>query len=119
MSIVNAKGQYYYKVYDNYFKQARENGNDGIIVKNVIDNPLGEPRPIDVYIAFNANQIKNVDNTNPTTNKDIRYSLPTKEWQQHLEEKYKPTGTRPDLKDIKLPTLRKELLLICRQRLKK
>ena len=102
--IVNAKGQYYYKVYDNYFKQARENGNDGIIVKNVIDNPLGEPRPIDVYIAFNANQIKNVDNTNPTTDPDIRYSLPTKEWQQHLEKNYKSKGTRTNLKDIKLPT---------------
>lgn len=27
------------------------------------------------WVAFNSNQIKNVDNTNPTTNPDIRYSL--------------------------------------------
>lgn len=27
------------------------------------------------YVVFNANQIKNVDNTNPTENPDIRYSL--------------------------------------------
>lgn len=73
--IADAKGQYYFKVYDDYFKQARENANDGIIVKNVIDNPRGEHRPIDVYIAFEPNQIKNVDNTNPTSNPDIRYSM--------------------------------------------
>ena len=72
---VDANGEYYHKVYPEYFKTARANGNDGIIVKNVIDNPRGEHRPIDVYIAFNENQIKNVDNLNPTTDKDIRYSL--------------------------------------------
>lgn len=72
---VDANGEYYHKVYPEYFKTARANGNDGIIVKNVIDNPRGEHRPIDVYIAFNENQIKNVDNLNPTENPDIRYSL--------------------------------------------
>ena len=101
--IADAKGQYYFKVYDKYFKEARANGNDGIIVKNVIDVAMGKHRPIDVYIAFNENQIKNVDNTNPTTNPDIRYSLPTKEWQQYLDENYKPTGTRTNLEDIRLP----------------
>ena len=75
--IVDAEGQNYYNVYPEYFKKARENGNDGIIVKNVVDNPRGEQRPIDTYIAFNPNQIKNVDNTNPTSNEDIRYSLTT------------------------------------------
>ena len=38
---------------------------DGIIVKGGKANQ---------YIAFNSNQIKNVDNTNPTDNPDIRYS---------------------------------------------
>lgn len=27
------------------------------------------------YVVFNSNQVKNIDNTNPTTNPDIRYSL--------------------------------------------
>lgn len=76
--IVDAEGQYYFKVYDKYFKQARENGNDGIIVKNVIDVARGEHRPIDVYIAFNNNQFKNVDNTNPTDNPDTRYDIELK-----------------------------------------
>ena len=73
--VVDAEGEYYYRVYDEYFKEAKDNGNDGIIVKNVIDNPRGEHRPIDVYIAFKNNQIKNVDNTNPTSDADIRFSL--------------------------------------------
>lgn len=32
-----------------------------------------------------------------------KYSLPTKEWQQYLDENYKPTGTRTNLADIRLP----------------
>ena len=77
--IVDANGEYYYNVYPSYFEEAREKGNDGIIVKNVIDNPRGEARPIDTYIAFKNNQFKNVDNTNPTSNPDIRYSLSVEE----------------------------------------
>lgn len=41
---------------------------DGIVVKNGRANQ---------YIAFDSNQIKNVDNTNPTSNPDIRYSQGT------------------------------------------
>ena len=37
----------------------------------------------------------------PNSNK--KYSLPTKEWQQYLDENYKPTGTRTNLEDIRLP----------------
>ena len=73
--IVDAGGKYYYEVYDQYFDEARNSGNDGIIVKNVIDNPRGEQRPVDVYIAFANNQIKNTDNLNPSADPDIRFSL--------------------------------------------
>ena len=73
--IVDAEGEHYSNVYEGYFKEAKDGGYDGIIVKNVIDNPRGEDRPIDVYIAFKNNQIKNVDNTTPTTDADIRFSL--------------------------------------------
>lgn len=57
---------------------------DGIIIKNVIDyggkisvNDISVNDPADVYITFNSNQFKNVDNTNPTENPDIRYSIET------------------------------------------
>ena len=77
--IVDAGGKYYYEVYPEYFAKARKNGNDGIIVKNVIDNPRGEARPIDTYIVFNQNQIKDTGNTSPTGSPDINLSLSEKD----------------------------------------
>ena len=41
-------------------------GYDGVIINN------GDSKN---YVVFNSNQIKNVDNTKPTSNPDIRYSL--------------------------------------------
>ena len=73
----------------------QEKGYDSIV--------QGTPQDTDEIVIFNSNQFKNVDNTNPTTNPDIRYSLPTKEWQEYLDENYKPTGTRTKLENIKLP----------------
>ena len=55
-------------------------------------------------MVFNSNQIKNIDNTNPTDNPDIRFSQNNTTWQSYLDENYKPTGTRTNLQDIKLPT---------------
>ena len=51
---------------------------DGIIIPDIVDNGtkgsmFGEPTTD--YIAFNSNQIKRVDNTSPTLNEDIRFSL--------------------------------------------
>lgn len=61
-------------------KIAKEQGNDGVIIKNVYDNgkfhlETGVQGFGDVYIAFEPNQIKRVDNKKPTSDKDIRYSL--------------------------------------------
>ena len=42
------------------------------LIKNGYD---GIKAGTDVYVAFEPNQIKNVDNTNPTENPDIRYSM--------------------------------------------
>lgn len=55
---------------------------DGIIIPNILDNgPRGSifGEPTTDYVTFNSNQIKNVDNTNPTDSPDIRYSLSQKE----------------------------------------
>lgn len=51
-------------------------------------------------VVFNPNQIKNVDNTNPSLNLDIRYSQNNKTWQDYLEKNYKTTGTRTNMQDI-------------------
>lgn len=55
---------------------------DGVIIKNVYDygsySDENEQTPNDVYVTFNSNQFKAVDNTNPTSDADIRYSLSEK-----------------------------------------
>lgn len=61
---------------------------DGIIIKGGRANQ---------YIAFSSNQIKNVDNTNPTDNPDIRYSQNTKNnniWNNFLDQVDKQTGEK-------------------------
>ena len=47
------------------------NGYDGVILQNDVGS-FG--RTTDAYIALRPEQVKNVDNTAPTTNPDIRYS---------------------------------------------
>lgn len=56
---------------------AYENGYDGVIFRNIIDNGghgLDDYRESTVAVAFNSNQVKSVHNQNPTANDDIRYS---------------------------------------------
>lgn len=72
-------------------------GYDGIISEKGF---LNENETI--YVVFNSNQIKNVDNLNPTTNEDIRYSSDNQTWQQYLEDNYQATGTRTYMENIKL-----------------
>ena len=61
-----------------YAKQAKEQGYDGVIFKNIHDNggySNGSEGASTVAIAFDSNQIKSVANENPTGDKDIRYSV--------------------------------------------
>ena len=52
---------------------AFENGYDAVIIKNVREGVGGDPAT-DVVLR-DANQFKRTDNTNPTADKDIRFSL--------------------------------------------
>ncbi len=63
-----------------YAEYAEENGYDGVIINNVLDTALyasGKERfePSTIAIAFKSNQIKSVNNENPTEDTDIRNSL--------------------------------------------
>ena len=63
-----------------------DNGYDGVIAG-------------DTYVAYNSNQIKNVDNTNPTSNEDIRYSLaPTGE--TSIEDKINQSMTMDEARKM-------------------
>lgn len=77
-------------------------GYDGVIkhYDNGIDAAEGSS---DVYVALFPEQIKNVDNTSPTSNEDIRYSQSTKEWNDYLKENFPSSGTKTKMSDIKLP----------------
>lgn len=71
---VNAQGI----KFDLDLKKVQDAGYDGVIAN------LGEKNEVNgkyvntgenEYIVFNSNQFKNIDNTNPTSNPDIRYSI--------------------------------------------
>ena len=61
-----------------FAKKAKEQGYDGVIFNNVVDNggySNGSEGASTVAIAFDSSQIKSVANDKPTKNPDIRYSL--------------------------------------------
>lgn len=71
--------EYYETTNDIVFNVLEENKTlkqkyDGVIIKNVVDygNYSTYDGEGDVFVTFNSNQFKNVDNTNPTVNQDIR-----------------------------------------------
>ena len=64
---------------------AKEHGYDGVIFKNLRDNGGGfaydiensrkAGKPSTVTIVFSPDQVKDINNINPTSSKDIRYAL--------------------------------------------
>lgn len=77
----------------------KNNGYDGIVDNGGKNG--GEEHQ--VVIPFYSNQIKNIDNLNPTDNPDIRYSQNNETWQSYLDENYKNTGKGQTIQDVKLP----------------
>lgn len=90
------------EVMEKYVSKLKEEGYDGIVIKNTDYDTQTLGGKNTQYVAFYPSQIKNVDNTNPTSNEDIRYSQYNSKWQEHLDEYYKPTGTRTYFDDVKL-----------------
>lgn len=76
---------------------AQSEGYDGVIIRNLID--IGDASEFegsfldsDIYIAFSSNQVKDINNENPTENPDIRYSIPDEEETMNLaQDKAKTT----------------------------
>lgn len=74
-------------------------GKDGIISEKGFLNK-GE----NIYVAFNSNQIKNADNTNPTDNPDIRYAYQSNgAWQSFVDKYFKSESKGSTLKQARLP----------------
>lgn len=58
-------------------RYAQQHGYDGVIFRNINDmgNYEFEPEESTVMVAFDSNQVKSVDNENPTADVDIRRSM--------------------------------------------
>ena len=97
------------QVLEQYVNNLKEQGYDGIIIKNTRYDRDTMGGNNNQYVVFEPNQIKNIDNLNPTDNPDIRYSEEGEEWEQYLNDNFKSTGEGKKLKDIKLPMVEENL----------
>ena len=89
--IIDAKKKAYWKIEFNGQEMntesiavyAKENGYDGVIIKNVLETDYENKLCTD-YIVFNANQIKSVDNNGNWSNSDNIYEVLNKELEKYL-----------------------------------
>lgn len=80
-------------------------GFDGIISDKGFINK-GET----IYVAFNSNQIKNVDNVNPTDSSDIRYSTDNKTFEQWLKDNIPSKGTKgKTIQELNIAPIRQDI----------
>ena len=77
----NTIGEYGYNTRE-WAEFAEDEGHDGVIFRNIIDIDdktemfdSEEEAASDVYVAFSSNQVKDINNENPTENPDIRFSI--------------------------------------------
>ena len=104
--LMNGSGNNDYKNVNDFYKTITDTlGFDGIKTKwdFSADSEL-KKKNADIWLAFYPNQVKNVDNKNPSSNDDIRYSKENTEWGKWVNKNIKNEGTITKLGDIKLPT---------------
>lgn len=78
---------------------------DGVIIKNVYDyggKSESKSTANDLYVTFNSNQFKAVDNLEPTEDADIRYSQENGRWGNYLDRHYKREGTGQTVNQLRL-----------------
>lgn len=84
----------YDQAYDFYDTLTETIGVDGFVTEWTDANT---DEKAEIALAFNSNQFKNVDNLNPTTNEDIRYSTKDSEY---LELAKNPEANRDELQKM-------------------
>lgn len=113
--IVDANGSYWDEINFNgettstneLAAYAEENGYDGLIVKNVIDNGSKKFDTSTDVVVFASNQIKSTANDNPSSENDIRsIELPSQTEQQIPRARYQVMNEDTGLNESEeLPTL--------------
>ena len=58
---------------------------------------------------FKDSNVRVKSNLKPTNDSDVRYSQEDKTWQSYLNKKFKQSGTRTNLQDIKLSAVQKQV----------
>ena len=88
--------------FDLDLSKVQKAGYDGVIANLGERDDAGNLKKDNEYIVFEPNQIKNIDNLNPTENEDIRYSKSNPSWQQFLDNTYGKwnTGTRTNFEQL-------------------
>ena len=67
--------------------KAKAEGYDGVIFHDIIDSASEDYyEPSNVVVVFDSNQVKRVDNQNPTDNADIRYSLDLPNYSEEVDD---------------------------------
>jgi len=84
-----------------YVTKARQNGNDGVIIKNVRDSHIDnhEAKPATTYVVFDPNQIKSATENNGNfdrNNADIRFSFLAKEKEREQKREAEESKTMFD-----------------------
>ena len=106
---VNANGRPYWQIdfegkkvnTETIASIAKERGYDGVIIRDVLETDY-ENQLTNDYIVFSPEQIKDIDNSKPTNNPDIRYQKQNQSWQQFLDNTYGKwnTGTRTNFEGL-------------------
>lgn len=92
------------EIISKFKQQLIDEGYDGIIIKGTKYDSETMGKNNNQYVAFYPEQIKKVNNLNPTDNPDIRFFQNNETWQQFLEDNYQKQGTGKNLKEYNLPT---------------
>lgn len=93
------------EIINKYREMLKSQGYDGVVIKNTVydSRTLGENNT--QYLVFDSNQIKNIDNTNPTDSDDIRYSKESNgEYQKFLQDNFSNNGTKTTMSEVLLPS---------------
>lgn len=99
--------------------QAKRDGYDGLIVRNIMDSgKFGKRSDAErgtIYVAFQSEQVKSVDNKNPTGSTDIRYQQRT----SPLTDREALTIAASEIKTDDLSEAERDALDIFQKRLSK
>lgn len=77
-----------FEILQKYKSNLKKQGYDGIIIQGTNYDSETMGRNNTQYVAFNADQIKNVTNVKPTSNPDIRYERTSKTTQPYDARRY-------------------------------